>query len=114
MSRKLYFITNTTSTELPPEFVNATTKRWIHVINIKLISATTGGLILNTSAHGDFITNRPYRNGFLCFCNEQLDKRKKWEITHTINQVTLHFEDFNGNIINPSLYKFTAELMLEF
>ena len=110
---KLYFITNTPSTELPPEFVNATTKRFIHVINIKLISATTGGLILNTSAHGDFITNRPYRNDFLCFSNEQLDKRKKWEITHTIHSIRLHFENFDGITIDPATYKFTAELMLE-
>ena len=111
---KRYFITNTLTTELPLDFIYSKDKRHIHILSVKLISVSTGGLIMNASLHGDFIIDNPDRNVFVCFANDQLAKRKKWQIFHNPARITLHFEDFDGNVISPSLYKFTAEFMLEF
>lgn len=112
---KRYFITNTLSTDLPLDFINATKeKRHIHVLNVKLMETSSGKLLMDVSVHGDFIIDNPDRNGFICFCNEQLAKRKKWQIFHQPRKINLHFEDLDGVTINPSTIKFTAEFMLEF
>ena len=111
---KRYFITNTSTTDLPLDFINSKSKRYIHVLGIRLISSSTGGLIMNSSAHSDFIIDHPDLNGFVCFCNEQLPKRKKWEIFHQPRSISFRFQEFDGTPLNPLDYQFIAELMLEF
>ena len=111
---KRYFVTNTSTTELPIEFTSAQTKKYIHVLGVRLISKTTGGLIMNATAHGDFVIDHPYLNNFICFCNEQLPKRKKWEIQHRPQRISLRFQESDGTPLNPIDYEFIAELMLEY
>ena len=111
---KQYFVTNSLRNDLPMDFVNSKNKRYIHVINFKLMDITSGKLLMDVSAHSDFIKDHPYLNGFMCFCNEQLAKRKKYEIMHHITNFNLWFQDLYGNVLNPSNYLFTGEFMLEY
>lgn len=111
---KRYFITNLLRSELPYDFINSKNKRYIHVINFKLMDITSGKLLMDVSAHSDFIKDHPYLNGFMCFCNEQLAKRKKYEIMHYITNFNLWFQDLYGNVLNSSNYLFTGEFMLEY
>jgi len=112
---KRYFITNSLITDLPLDFINSKdNKRYIHVLNVKLMEIASGKLLMDVSVHGDFIIDNPDRNGFICFCNEQLAKRKKWQILHQPRKINLHFEDLDGALIDPALIKFTVEFMLEF
>ena len=111
---KRYFITNTFTTELPIEFTSSQNKKYIHVLGVRLVSKSTGGLIVNGTCHSDFVIDHPYLNGFICFTNEQLPKRKKWEIQHRPQRISLRFQEFDGTPLNPIDYEFIAELMLEY
>ena len=111
---KRYLIANTAKTELPMDFVYSKKARNIHVLNVKLYDIATGTLLMDVSMHTDFIKDLPYRNGFVCFCNEQLAKRKKYEIQHFMSSFDIWFEDLSENVLDPATYKFTAEFMIEF
>ena len=111
---KLYFVTNTIETLLPPEFVYSSNPKYISIINTKLMNASTGKLLLDVSIHSDFVTSHPYLNGLLSFCNEILPQRKKWQVRNEKDKMTIHFRDLDQNIIDPSTVKFVAEFLLEF
>ena len=112
---KRYLVTNTTKTDLPLDFISSKDERHISVLNIKLIDLASGKLLMDISAHSDFVIDHPDFGGFLCFCNEQLAKRKKWEIYHQPRSFNLEFRRFDtGALINPLTVSFVAEFMLEF
>ena len=111
---KRYLVANTNKVELPTDFVYSKKTRYIHVLNVKLYDIATGTLLMDVSMHTDFIKDLPYRNGFVCFCNEQLAKRKKYEIQHFMSSFDIWFEDLSENVLDPATYKFTAEFMIEF
>ena len=111
---KRYLIANTNKVELPTDFVYSKKDRYIHVLNVKLLDIATGTLLMEVSAHSDFIKDLPYRNGFICFCNEQLAKRKKYEIQHFMTHFNLWFESIDETILDPATYRFTAEFMIEY
>ena len=112
---KRYFVVTSLKSELPYEFVNSREKRHISVLGIKLLEKDTGRLLMDISAHGDFIIDSPDFNGFVCFCNEQLAKRKKWEILHQPRYINLEFRRLDTlELIDPSIVSFVAEFLLEF
>lgn len=111
---KRYLITNTNETELPLDFIYSKKDRFIHVINVKLMDIASGKLLMDVSMHSDFVIDLPYRNRFICFCNEQLAKRKKYKIDHHLTKFNIWFEDLLEVGILPGTYYFTAEFMLEF
>ena len=111
---KRYMVANQLRSALPHEFITSRDDRHISVINVKLMKISTGNLLMDVSCHGDFIVDNADRNGFMCFCNEQLAMRKKWEIFHKPDFITFHFEDMDGNIVDPSDLKFTVELLLSY
>ena len=112
---KRYFVVNNIKTEYPAEFLHSKEKRHISVLNIKLIDLASGKLLMDISAHSDFIIDHPDFNGFVCFCNEQLAKRKKWEILHQPRFMNLEFRRLDtGALIDPLTVSFVAEFLLEF
>lgn len=111
---KRYMVTNTFRTEFPIEFQISKESRHISVLNVKLLDIATGNLLMNVSCHGDFISDNADRNSFMCFCNEMLPKRKKWEIFHKPRYVNFHFEDMTGVLIDPLSIQFTVELLLDY
>jgi hypothetical protein len=111
---KRYLIANTNRVELPTDFIYSKKTRHIYVLNVKLYDIATGTLLMDVSMHTDFIKDLPYRNGFVCFCNEQLAKRKKYEIEHFMNTFNVWFEDLSETVLDPLTYKFTAEFMLDY
>ena len=112
---KRYFVVTSLKSELPYEFVNSRDKRHISVLNIKLLDKLSGKLLMDISAHSDFIIDSPDFNGFVCFCNEQLAKRKKWEILHQPRFINLEFRRLDTlELIDPTNISFVAEFLLEF
>lgn len=111
---KRYLVVNTNTFDLPQEFIISKEDKYIYVLNVKLIDIATGTLLMEVSMHTDFIKDLAYRNGFVCFCNEQLAKRKKYKIQHFMTKFNLWFESIDETVLDPSTYKFTAEFMIDY
>jgi hypothetical protein len=123
---KRYFITNTLHSLYPPEFVESQNPKYVHVLGCKLFG-TVGTVVENVKTvqsfdfvelHANFIQDKPYLIGFVCFCNEPLMKRKKFQQFGKVRDFKVWFQNYNGtpfDMTNQSKDAyFVLELMLEY
>jgi hypothetical protein len=123
---KRYFITNTLHTLYPPEFVESQNPKYVHVLGCKLYG--TVGNVTNSiktvqsfdfvELHANFIQDKPYLNGFVCFCNDALMKRKKYQQMGKVRDFKIWFQNYDGTPFDwenkqKDAY-FVLELMLEY
>jgi hypothetical protein len=123
---KRYFTTNTLHNQYPPEFVESQNPKYVHVIGCKLFG-TVGSVAENVKTvqpldfvelHASFIQDKPYLNGFVCYCNETLVKRKKYQQFGKVRDFKIWFQNYDGKLFdwhnkNKDSY-FILELMLEY
>jgi len=110
---KRYFNVNTKTTRLPFEFTQAKGPRFIHFIHCRL--EYQNQLVGNASVHGNWIVRMPTLDGFVSWCNVDITKRFKWEITHDMNTLEVWFkENATGGNLNIPDGSFVLQLMLEF
>lgn len=104
---KRYYTTDTLTNILPPEFVNSTNEKHIIVIGCKffvndeLIDDNIEGFQDHKfiTLHADFIHDRRDLDSFVCYCNELLPKRKKYQQLYDQRVFHLWFCDVDGTKI---------------
>ena len=109
---KRYFNVNTKHFELPQEFVNSRGPKTIHFIHCRL--EYNNQLVGNASIHADWVVRLPTMDHFVSWCNTDISKRFKWEITHDITSVNIWFKENAVNDITIPDETFVLQLMLEF
>ena len=105
---KRYFTTDTLENTLPTEFVSSKNNKYISVISCKffvndeLLDDNIEGFqdIKFISMHADFVHDRRDLDSFVCFCNEELPKRKKYQQLYDQKVFNLWFCDVDGTKIN--------------
>ena len=104
---KRYYTTDTLTNQLPPEFVNSPNEKHIIVIGCKffandeLLDDNIEGFqdLKFITMHADFVHDRRDLDSFVCYCNEQLPKRKKYQQLYDQKVFNLWFCDVDGTKI---------------
>ena len=110
---KTYFYTNTLETCLPRDFLASKNEKFIHVIGCKVIYKES--LVGDLMVHGDFITQQPYMDSFVCFANTYLPNYKTYDYSRCRRpSFKVWFTGMNGNDVTDLVDNFLLELMLEF
>lgn len=80
---KTYFITNTYETNFPPEFINATGRKWIVVKYCVVTIGDEAYLPYDLALHADFIERDAYLDHFVDVINiiDNGSKPSKYEIS---------------------------------
>jgi len=109
---KRYFNVNTKMFNLPLEFIQSKGPRFIHFIHCRL--EYNNQLVGNASIHANWITKTPTLDHFVSWCNVDITKRFKWEITHDMTSITLWFKENATDNLTVNDGTFVLQLMLEF
>ena len=111
---KTYLCTNTLETAFPPEFINATGKKWVVV---RYCVATIGDdayMPYDLCLHADFISRDAYLDSFIDVVNviDNGSKPSKYEITENAKKsFRVWFTSIDGTPINLPI-DFVLKLLL--
>jgi hypothetical protein len=130
---KRYFITNKQYNLYPDAFVQSQNPKYVYVLGCKLFG-TVGSRVEGTGddkktiktvqnfdyveLHANFIQDFSHLNGYVCFCNETLPKRKKYQLLNSGRDFRVWFQNYDGTPFDLNKDErqayFVLELMLEY
>lgn len=129
---KRYLCTNSLVTELPHEFRVSRNKKYIHVLKCTVFeeNPAVDETVLKFSSpqfatmHADFVQDARHLDSFVCFANQELYQRKKFEQFTDAREIRLWFKEYDGTPMKMIDYDsegdiisriyFTLELLLEY
>ena len=111
---KTYLCTNTLETTFPPEFINATGRKWIVVKYCVATIGDEGYMPFDLCLHADFVERDAYLNHFVDVVNviDNGAKPSKFEISENARKTfKVWFSDLQMNKINLPI-DFVLKLLL--
>ena len=111
---KTYFVTNTLETNWPPEFINATGRKWIVVRYCCATIGEDGYQPYDLCLHADFIARDNYLDSFVDIVNviDNGSKPSKFEISENAKKsFRVWFTTIDGTPINLPI-DFVLKLLL--
>ena len=123
LTRKEYFITDKLKTNYPWDFIHSTNaNKSVHVIACTLFKEEPNvetkimefSVPKYSSLHANFIHRGKYLDSFVCYCNQPLEKRKKYQQMIKDDYLEIWFKYYDGSPLDMENVHFILELMLEF
>ena len=112
---KRYYVTNDFENVYPEAFINSPRRRYVHVYGATVMNTINDSYYMpkNIQVHADFVQADDYLDHFVCFANIE-NIHRKYEQFKPKNKFRVWLTDQDGNAIDPTNYKLTLELLLEF
>ena len=113
---KTYFATNTYETTFPPEFVNATGKKYI-VVRGCVATINNGYIVSDLCLHASFILRDNYLDSFVDFCNNIDNGSKAPKYEYPLNgpkTFKVWFKNLHGEEITPDAFILKLLLIYEY